>query len=63
MTVRVDVVQLPSALVRWLLHSSTITALFVTLAHTARQRVQRITVPRMSDEWLLSHQREEPPQS
>jgi hypothetical protein len=61
MTVRVDVVQFPSALLRWLLHASTATALFVTLAHVARRRLQRITVSPVSDEWLRNHQREEPP--
>jgi hypothetical protein len=62
MTVRVDVIQLPSALLRWLRHSSTSTALFVTLARAARRRLYRITVPPMSEAWLRNHQREEPPQ-
>jgi hypothetical protein len=58
MAVRADGVQLPSALMRWLFSQSNGIAVLAGLATLIRNRLRRISVPPMSEEWLLNHDRD-----
>jgi hypothetical protein len=57
MAARAEGLQLPSTLVRWL-SPAVGTALFAALATLIKHRLEHISVPRMSDEWLLNHERD-----
>ena len=57
MATRVEGVH-PAALARRIGSSPLITALFAAILLMARERFHRISVPRMSDEWLTAHERD-----
>jgi len=56
MAARVENLPLPATVVRWLFPAAG-TALFAALFTIIKHRLEHITVPRMSDEWLVNHQR------
>jgi hypothetical protein len=58
MAARAEGVPFPTAVVRWVLSSGTITAIFAAAATLIRQRLEHISVPPMSEEWLLNHERD-----
>jgi hypothetical protein len=57
MAARDDVAQLPVALVRWLLTPGAGTGVFTAFFAKVQERLHRISVPRMSDEWLRNYER------
>ena len=58
MAARAEGAQLPLAIFRRLASSSATTTVRAAITTFIRDHVQRITLPRMSDEWLLRHDRE-----
>jgi hypothetical protein len=60
MAARSEGFPLPSALAKWLAPpiGTAVLGVLALIASVVRQRVHHIPLPRMSEEWLLNHQRE-----
>ena len=58
MAARAEGFTLPVAVLRWIMAPAIGTALFVALRALLRERAARVTVRRVSDEWLAAHERQ-----